>query len=126
MYCMFCNREEKGNLDSDKDIICGLCVTTLLKYPQEELYSGYMFDKKIGFHNKASAIASFLEEETIINGSKTGELSDGGRSDRVHGNKKDIPTKGSKIQTRSSLYKSKPKLKDVLRTRRSKLVKGKT
>jgi len=121
-YCMFCNRKPKGNVEEGKEIICALCVTVLLSYSQEELISGYIYARKLGFDKKAEALESFIEKERL-DAFKSNGLLNGNRDNGVHGNNKHKPTKKLKEQPKHAIHKGKSKTKNVLPSRRSGVVK---
>ena len=123
MHCLFCSKEEKGNLDPEKDLICSLCVTTLLQYSQEELVKGYLLALKLGYQNKANALKSFIEKETL-NESKNNRLPNGSRGNRVSGSGKKGSTNKLKAKGKNALRKGNKPVKNVFRSRPVKLVES--
>lgn len=123
MHCLFCSKEEKGNLDPEKDLICSFCVTTLLKYSQEELVKGYLLALKLGYQNKAKALKSFIEKETL-NESKNNRLPDGSRGNGVSGSGKKGSTNKLKAKGRNALRKGNKAVKNVFCSRSVKLVES--
>jgi len=71
MICDFCGKETDADKveKSAKSYICSHCVQLLLNETQENLSKAYALAVEKGYHDKARAIQSFLEEN--INDRKT-------------------------------------------------------
>jgi len=94
-FCLFCNEPEKNYKPGPHvEYICSGCVQMLLMAEQDDLRRAYKKATELGFHGKANALESFIE-----NGGDDGQRKpeskkyrrcvDGKRINRVFGNKKE-------------------------------------
>lgn len=84
--CIFCSDVEHGNLDSAKDIICGMCVLRLSLADKEDLKRAHKKAVERNARGQALALESFIREEikdAEQTRPKTGKLSDRKGTPRV-------------------------------------------
>lgn len=120
--CLLCGGDEPGNIDREKDFVCGKCMILLGSSTQEELSRAYIKATTMGNEGQATAIKMFLMEvKQDDRTTKTERLHNGTGTDRVLRSGKKDTNSSTKKGSEDAICESGKNTETVLHSRFGKL-----